>query len=354
MPCDDNAILNYIGFIKKVSDDEQLPPLSADAVAEIIEYGMRKAGWKKKLSTKFSLIADLIREASYFTRKDDETLTRRKHVEQAIDEKILRLSLARDKIRERIHDGMILIETEGKKIGQINGLAVYNYGDTAFGKPSKITAQVSAGKSGIINIEREAKLSGKIHDKGILILSGYLRGKFAREKAFSLTASICFEQSYAGVDGDSASSTEVFALLSALADLPIDQGLAVTGSINQKGEIQPIGGVNHKIEGFFDICQERVLTGSQGVIIPHQNVDELMLRKDVVQAAQDGNFHIYPIKTVQQGIEILTGIPAGKLTKRKTYQKNSIFYRVDKKLQSMSQTSNNSNKKTTGKGKKKK
>jgi len=237
-----------------------------------------------------------------------------------------------EKIQEMIDDGIILIDSAGARVGQVNGLSVYDLGEYAFGKPSRITAQTSMGKAGIINIEREADLSGRTHNKGVLILAGYLRGKFAQDKPLTLTASICFEQSYGGIDGDSASSTEVYAILSSLAEVPIRQEVAVTGSVNQNGEIQPIGGVNQKIEGFFDVCKARGLNGTQGVMIPHQNTGDLMLRKDVVEAVSQGKFHIYPVKTIDQGIEILTGVPAGEKNPDGSYPEGSVNFRVNKKL----------------------
>jgi predicted ATP-dependent protease len=225
-----------------------------------------------------------------------------------------------------------MIDTEGMVSGQVNGLSVYQLGDYAFGKPSRITTSISMGKAGIINIEREADLSGPTHNKGVLILSGYLREKYAQDKPLTLSASICFEQSYSGVEGDSASSTEVYALLSSLSGLPLRQEIAVTGSVNQKGEIQPIGGVNYKIEGFFDVCKAKGLTGSQGAMIPHQNVEDLMLRKDVVEAVAKNEFHIYPVSTIDQGIEILTGVKAGERKEDGTYDEGSVNYLVDQKL----------------------
>jgi ATP-dependent Lon protease len=237
-----------------------------------------------------------------------------------------------EKIQEMIDDGIILIDSEGAKVGQVNGLSVYDLGEYAFGKPSRITAQTSMGKAGIINIEREADLSGRTHNKGVLILGGYLRGKYAKDKPLTLTTSICFEQSYGGIDGDSASSTEVYAILSSLAEIPIRQEVAVTGSVNQNGEIQPIGGVNQKIEGFFDVCKVRGLTGTQGVMIPHQNIGDLMLRKDIVEAVSQGKFHIYPVKTIDQGIEILTGVPAGERKPEGAYPEGTVNFLVNKKL----------------------
>lgn len=253
-------------------------------------------------------------------------------MQKAIEEKADRSRLIEEKIQEMIDNGSILIDTEGKTIGQINGLAVYDMGDYAFGKPSRITANVSVGSSGIINIEREAQMSGPLHNKGVLIISGYLRSKYAQNKPLAISASLCFEQSYSGVDGDSASSAEIYALLSALSGIPLRQDLAVTGSVNQKGFIQPIGGVNQKIEGFFQVCRSRGLTGTQGVLIPHQNVNDLMLNQEVVEAVRNKKFHIYPVITVDQGIEILTGFKAGEQEKDFGYERDTIHESVDRKL----------------------
>jgi len=232
-------------------------------------------------------------------------------------------------------EGTIMIDVKGSKVGQVNGLSVYDLGDYSFGKPSRITAETSMGRSGIINIEREANLSGSTHDKGMLILGGCLRVKKEQDKPLSMSASICFEQSYGGVDGDSASSTEVYALLSSLSGLPLRQGIAVTGSINQKGEIQPIGGVNQKIEGFYDVCRAAGLTGAQGVMIPHLNIPELMLRKDVVEAVRKGKFHIYPVQTIDEGIKILTGVEAGKRRKDGTCRKGTVNDLVGRRLEKL-------------------
>jgi len=327
--------LQYASFIRKICQDENLLSFERSGVAAVIEYGVRLAGRQKKLSTEFHRITDILREASYWAKKDKSDRVTEKHVEQAIAEKIYRKKMIEDKIQEMIEDGIIMIDSEGAKVGQVNGLSVYDMGEYSFGKPSRITAKASMGKAGIINIEREADLSGRTHNKGVLILGGYLRGKYAQDKPLTLTASLCFEQSYSGVDGDSASSTEVYALLSSLAELPLRQDIAVTGSVNQNGEIQPIGGVNQKIEGFFDVCRSRALTGRQGVMIPHQNIGDLMLRKDVVEAVAAEKFHIYPVQTIDQGIEILTGVPAGERRKDGTYPEGTVNFLVDKKLQEL-------------------
>jgi ATP-dependent Lon protease len=328
----EDSQLQYSTFIRKICQDENLLPFDRTGVAAVIEYGVRLAGRQKKLSTEFHRITDVLREANYWAKKDGSGQVTEKHVDQAIAERIDRLRMIEDKIQEMIDEGIILIDSEGAKVGQVNGLSVYDLGEYAFGKPTRITAKTAMGKGGIINIEREADLSGRTHNKGVLILGGYLRGKYAQDKPLTLTASLAFEQSYSGVDGDSASSTEVYAIVSSLADLPLRQDVAITGSINQNGEIQPIGGVNQKIEGFFDVCRSRGLTGKQGVIIPHQNVGDLMLRKDVVEAVKEGKFRIYPVQTVDQGIEILTGVPAGEKDSAGNYPPGTVNYLVDQKL----------------------
>jgi ATP-dependent Lon protease len=331
----EDSQLQYSSFIRKICQDEKLLPFDRSGVAAVIEYGVRLAGRQKKLSTEFHRITDVLREANYWAKKDGSGEVTEKHVDQAIAERIDRLRMIEDKIQEMIDEGIILIDSEGAKVGQVNGLSVYDMGEYAFGKPSRITAKTSMGKAGIINIEREADLSGRTHNKGVLILGGYLRGKYAQDKPLTLTASLAFEQSYSGVDGDSASSTEVYAIVSSLANVPLRQDLAVTGSVNQNGEIQPIGGVNQKIEGFFDVCRSRGLTGRQGVLIPHQNVGDLMLRKDVVAAVKEGKFHIYPVETIDRGIEILTGMPAGEKNPDGTYPAGTVNGLVDQKLRDL-------------------
>ena len=335
IPKNGEAVSHYATFIKKICDDEGLRPFDKTGVAAVVEFGVRQAGRKKKISTKFNHIADIVREANYWAKKEKSQYVAEAHVDKAIEKGIDRLSLIEDKIQEMIEEGTIMIDTEGMVKGQVNGLSVYQLGDYTFGKPSRITASTSMGKSGIINIEREADLSGPTHNKGVLILSGYLREKYAQNKPLTLSASICFEQSYSGVEGDSASSTEVYALLSSLSELPLRQDIAVTGSVNQRGEIQPIGGVNHKIEGFYDVCRAKGLTGSQGVMIPHQNVEDLMLRKDVVEAIEEKKFHISPVKTIDQGVGILVGARTGKRKKDGTYEQGSVNYLVDKKLRDL-------------------
>ncbi len=333
---DATRVNQYACFIRKICDEEKLRPFDPTGVSAIVEYGVRLTGRQKKLSTRFYIIADLLREANYWASKDGSDVVTEKHVDQAIAKKVYRVNMIEEKIQEMIEEGTILIDSDGAVVGQVNGLAVYNLGDHMFGKPSRITVKTSMGKAGIINIEREAEMSGPTHSKGVYILAGYLRGKYAQDKPITMSASICFEQSYSGVDGDSASSTEVYALLSSLSGLPLRQDLAVTGSVNQKGEVQPIGGVNEKIEGFFDVCRAKGLTGKQGVLIPHLNVDDLMLRKDVVEAVKDGKFRIYPVKTIDQGIEILTGMEAGERVEDGRFQEGTVNDLVDKKLRELS------------------
>jgi ATP-dependent Lon protease len=332
---DNDKIRQYASFIRKICDEDKLRPFDKMGIAAVVEHGVRITGRQKKLSTRFHLIADLLREANYWAEKDGSDVVTEKHVDKAIDKRNYRVNLIEEKIQEMIDDGTILIDSDGKVVGQVNGLSVYNLGDYMFGKPSRITAKTSLGKAGIINIEREAEMSGPIHNKGVYILTGYLRGKYAQDKPITMSASLCFEQSYSGVEGDSASSTEIYALLSSISELPLRQDIAVTGSVNQKGEVQPIGGVNEKIEGFFDVCKAKGLTGKQGVMIPHLNIDDLMLRKDVVEAVKEQKFHIYPVKTIDQGIEILTGVEAGEKLENGLFKEETVNGLVDKKLREL-------------------
>ena len=318
-------------FIHTQSTENKLHHFTKEAVAALVEYSMRMSDHQKKMSTLFNEQVEILYEANTWATLDGSDLVTRAYIEQAIQERNYRNQLYEEKVQEQMTDGTIFIDTEGFVTGQVNGLAVYDLGQYRFGKPSRITATTFAGRSGIVNIERESELSGNIHNKGIYILHGYLGSIFAQERPLSLSAHIAFEQSYGGVDGDSASSTELYALLSSLANVPIDQGIAVTGSVNQKGEVQPIGGANEKIEGFFDLCKVRGLTGTQGVMIPAANKANLMLREDVVQAVNEGNFHIYTVETIEQGIEILTNIPAGK-NGDGTFEPGSIYEKVNERL----------------------
>ncbi len=326
------TIYQYSCFIKKICERENLLPFDQSGIAGVIEYAVRLSGRKNKLSTHFNNLVDLLREADYWAKRDHQDIIQKKQVNRAIIEKIERLNLIESKIQEMIEQGTLMIDTEGSVVGQVNGLSVYDLGEYSFGKPTRITAKTAIGRAGIINIEREADLSGKTHNKGVLILSGYLRSKYAQDKPLTISASICFEQSYSGVDGDSASSTEAYALLSSIADIPIRQDIAVTGSINQKGEIQAIGGVNQKIEGFYEVCKAKGLTETQGVIIPEANIPDLMLREEVVEAIKNHKFHLYPIKTIDQGMEILTGRKAGARQKNGKFEENTINDLVDQKL----------------------
>jgi predicted ATP-dependent protease len=326
-------IVAFACFISDYCKREGLRHFDTSGVARVIEHGARMVEDQNKLSTRFSDIADLLVESDYWAGKENADLVAQRHVEQAIAEKIFRLNLIEKRLQEMITEGSVLVEMRGAVVGQVNGLAVYQLGDFSFGKPSRITAKTFMGRGGIVNIEREAKLSGKTHDKGVLILSGYLGGKYAQQNPLSLSSSICFEQSYDGVDGDSASSTELYAILSSLAEVPIEQGIAVTGSVNQNGEIQAIGGINQKIEGFFDVCRLKGLSGDQGVLMPRSNLRNLMLRPDVVTAVQEGKFHIHAVSTIDEGIEVLTGIAAGARDDDGRYPEGSVNDRVQKKLQ---------------------
>jgi lon-related putative ATP-dependent protease len=332
MPNTQENLTKYAQFIRNILDKEGLKRFHKSAVAAIAEEGVAMAGRQSKFTAKFSDIADVIREASYWAGKNGSDTVTAEHVEKAVAERIHRVNLIDEKLMEMITDGTILLDIDGKKIGQINGLTVLDTGDYSFGKPVRITVETSMGRAGIINIEREAEMSGKTYNKGSLILEGYLRRMFAQDKPLTMSASICFEQSYGGVDGDSASSTEIYGLLSSIANIPVRQDLAVTGSVNQKGEIQPIGGVNEKIQGFYDICRVMELTGEQGVIIPRRNVSDLMLRKDVVKSIEDGRFHIYAVDTIDEGIELLTGVPAGQRLPDGGFEKDSVNDRVDRRL----------------------
>jgi lon-related putative ATP-dependent protease len=333
----EGSIGQYTSFIKKICQEENLKPFDRTGAAGVVEYGVRLAGKKGKLSTRFHQIADLLREASYWADEEKSDQVTEKHVDLAIENHVERLNLVERKNQELIQDGQIMIDTEGTVIGQVNGLSVFDMGDYAFGRPSRITAKTSMGKAGVIDIDREVEMSGPIHSKGVYILSGYLRGKYAQDKPLNICASLCFEQSYSGVEGDSASSAEIYSLLSSLSEIPIRQDVAVTGSVNQKGEIQPIGGVNHKIEGFFAVCNANGITGKQGVIIPHQNVEDLMLRKDLAMAIKSGKFHIYPVKTIDEGMEILTRVKAGEKRSDGTYEADTVNDLVDKKLKTLAE-----------------
>jgi len=332
MPNQKRNITKYCQFIRNLCAEEKMLPFHKSGAAAVLEEGVRLAGRKDKISTRFSDIGDVIREASYWAGKEKSKVVRERHVARSIAERQRRVSLYEDKVQEMITDGTILIDIKGSKVGQVNGLSVYDLGDYSFGKPSRITVETGVGRSGVINVEREADMSGRTYNKGVLILDGYIRRMYAHNKPVNMNASICFEQSYSGIDGDSASSPEIYALLSSLSDVPLRQDLAVTGSVNQKGEVQPIGGVNEKIEGFYDVCKYYGLTGGQGVIIPALNKVDVMLRKDVAADVESGKFNIYAVSTIDQGIEILTGVRAGRRKKNGKFVKGSIHGLVDERL----------------------
>ncbi|MGI6586523.1 MAG: Lon protease family protein [Lutisporaceae bacterium] len=325
--------MKYASFISSQCEENGLMHFDRTAVAAVIEYSRRLAEHKHKLSTRFNDIIEILYEADAWARISGEQVATGSHVKKAIEQKWYRSSRIEEKMQELIDTGVVLISTEDKVVGQVNGLSVMNIGDYTFGKPSRITATTYAGEKGIVNIEREVEMSGSIHDKGVLILTGYLGDRFAQDFPLTISASICFEQLYDGVEGDSASSTELYALLSSLSELPIKQYIAVTGSVNQKGEIQPIGGVNEKIEGFFYTCKARGLKGNEGVMMPWQNVANLMLKDEVIEAVREGRFHIYPVKTIDEGIEILTGMASGTRDESGNYPENTVFYMVQKKIE---------------------
>ncbi|MCZ7371674.1 MAG: AAA family ATPase [Candidatus Methanoperedens sp.] len=333
MPRGDKEEMQYARFVAAVAKKENLKPFTREAVGEIIRFGARQVADRTKLLTRLSEAADLVREAGYFARIRDSRYVEASHVEEALDNRIFRSDRIAEKIREMIEDGTLLVDVQGSRIGQINGLAVIDLGDYAFGRPTRVTTSLGLGAEGLINIEREAKLSGRTHDKAVLIIGGFLRNKYGQKRPLTLSASIAFEQTYSGIEGDSASAAEIYALVSNLAQVPIRQDIAVTGSVNQWGDIQAIGGVSEKIEGFLDVCRAIGLTGGQGVCIPQSNVKNLILRKNVRQAIADGEFHIYPIRTVDEGLELLTGFKAGS-----PEEEGTIHWRVGQRLDQMSET----------------
>jgi lon-related putative ATP-dependent protease len=328
----------YAAFAATLCNAENLKHLDQSAIARLVEHGSRMAEDQKKLSTRFGEISDVIREASYYAEVDTQDLISAQHIRKAIEERYYRSNLIQERLQEMIARGVIKIDITGKKVGQINGLSVLDLGDISFGQPSRITVSLSLGREGVVNIEREAKMSGPTHTKGVLIIAGFLASRYARDKPLSLSARLVFEQNYGGVDGDSASSTELYAILSALSDLPVNQAIAVTGSVNQNGEVQAIGGANEKIEGYFEICKAIGLTGEQGVMIPESNVDNLMLKECVVEAIQAGRFHIWPVRTIDEGIEVLTGVKAGVHQADGKFDVDSVNARVDRRLGEMAET----------------
>lgn len=327
--------LTFASFVRSYSEKEGLLPFHRTALASMVDYSSRLVENQGKMTTRFNNLTRLMVEASFWAEEEGAKAVADLHVRRAIKEQEYRSNRIDEKIREMIVEGTIMVDVTGERIGQINGLAVLDMGDYSFGSPHRITAQTFVGRTGIINIERETSLSGQIHHKGLLILSGYLAGKFAQDKPLPLSASITFEQTYSMIDGDSASSTELYALLSSLSGIPIKQGIAVTGSVNQWGEVQPIGGVNDKIEGFYGVCKAVGLTGEQGVMIPHQNVKNLMLKDEVIQAVKKGLFHIWQVRTVEEGIEILTGVEAGTPDEEGNYPEGTVFYEINNRLEKM-------------------
>ncbi|NLI80777.1 MAG: AAA family ATPase [Deltaproteobacteria bacterium] len=328
----DETIIECARMMSRYCKDHKIRHLDRSGVARAIEYSMELTEDTDKLTLELGNINDLLKEANYFAELDKADVIQDKHVEEAIKKRIYRSNLIEERIKELIEKDVFWVETDGYKVGQVNGLSVLMTGDHMFGKPNRITATVSVGRDGMVSIDRESRMSGNIHTKGLIILSNFLKERFAHNKPIALSASLCFEQSYGMVDGDSASSTELYVLLSAISGVPIYQGIAVTGSVSQKGEVQPIGGVNHKIKSFFDICKHKGLNGKQGVMIPSKNVRNLMLDQEVVDAVREGKFHIWPVSTIEEGIEILTGMEAGVLQEDGTYPEGTLFKKVDDRL----------------------
>jgi predicted ATP-dependent protease len=329
---DQEAARRYAARVGALIRHENRPPLDGDAIKRVVEFGMRLAGDRDRVASSLEPVDDLVRESAYFAQAEGAASTTPDHVHRALVQRVMRLNFIEEEIRRLIANGTLIVHLDGTCVGQINGLAVLDVGGYAFGRPSRVTVSVGVGQAGVINIEREAHLSGSTHDKGIMILSGFLRGRFGQQRAVAMSASVCFEQSYSGIDGDSASSTELYGLLSALSGVPLRQDLAVTGSVDQYGNVQAIGGANEKIEGFFRVCKAVGLTGRQGVLLPRSNLRNLMLDSETVQAVENGTFHIYPVETIDQGIEILTGVCAGTLE-----QPGTINHLVAQRLLEMSE-----------------
>jgi lon-related putative ATP-dependent protease len=336
MEKNEETVQKYAAFVASTCRQGNFLSFDRSGVAKIVEHGSRLAEHQGKLSSRFSEIADVIKEANYWAKKDGSNLVRSEHVIKALTEKMYRVNRIEERLREMVLEGTLIVETTGEKVGQINGLAVLGMGDYQFGKPSRITAKTYAGKAGVINIERETKMSGRIHEKAVLIITNYVGSSYAKKKPISFSASITFEQLYDMIEGDSASCAELYVILSSLAGLPLKQNLAVTGSMDQNGDVQPIGGVNEKIEGFFDLCKMRGLDGTHGVVIPGKNVRHLMVKQEVVDAVRDGKFFIYPIDKVEEGLEIFTGMPAGEAREDGTYPEGTVNYLVAKRLEEIS------------------
>jgi lon-related putative ATP-dependent protease len=330
-------IVKYAAYVAQCQKDENLLPFDRTGVAKIVEYGSRFADHQEKLSTKFSLIADLIREAHYWAKQEGSDVVTGMYVQKAVDEKIHRVNRIEERLQEMMVEDTLIVNTSGGKVGQVNGLAVFDLGDYSFGKPSRITAKTYAGKAGVVNLERETKMSGKIHEKAILIITSYLGSKYAMKRPISLSASIAFEQLYEMIEGDSATCAELYALLSSISGVPLKQSFAVTGSMDQSGDVQPIGGVNQKIEGFFELCKARGLDGTHGVIIPKRNIRNLVLNEEVIEAVRNGRFLIYAIDRMEEGMEILTDMKAGELQDDGTYPEGTINFLIEKRLTEISE-----------------
>ena len=330
-------IVKYAAYVAQCQKEENLLPFDRTGVARVVEYGSRFADHQEKLSTKFSLIADLIREAHYWAKKENSDVVTGIYVQKAVDEKIHRINRIEERLQEMMVEDTLIVNTSGEKVGQVNGLAVLDLGDYSFGKPSRITAKTYAGKAGVVNLERETKMSGKIHEKAILIITSYLGSKYAMKRPISLSASITFEQLYEMIEGDSATCAELYALLSSISGVPLRQTFAVTGSMDQNGDVQPIGGVNQKIEGFFELCKARGLDGTHGVIIPKRNIRNLVLNEEVVGAVRNEKFSIYAIDRMEEGLELLTNMKAGELQDDGTYPEGTINFLVEKRLTEISE-----------------
>lgn len=360
MALNNTNLTDYYRYVRRIVDFESLLTFDLSGMQAVAEYGRRLSGQRDKLTVRFTAVADIIRESIYCAQERKGKKVTRDDVYCAINKKRLRVNLIEDKIQEMYDKEMLMVSTTGSAVGQVNGLSVYDLGEYSFGRPSRITVSTSLGKAGVINIEREAELSGPIHDKGVLVLSGFLRKMFAQDKPLEMSASITFEQSYGGVDGDSASSTEIYGILSSLTGIPIKQNIAVTGSVNQNGEIQPIGGINEKVEGWFEVCKSRGLTGDQGVLMPIQNVQDLLLRPDVADAIKHKRFHLYAVSTISEGIEILTGVAGGAKLPSGGFTSATVLFRADEKLREMALAlenfgrSDNNGDKNNDNGKKKK
>ncbi len=337
VPRDDRQERRYASFIARICREEQLPHFGADAVAEVILQAFRLADRHDRLSLRFSLLSDLIREAGFWAKKEGRAFVTKTDVDAAVAHKRYRSNLPEQWIQDEVREGTLIVDLDGEVVGQVNGLSVYQLGDYSFGRPTRITARTYVGTKGVIDIQREAELAGHIHSKGVMTLAGFLAGKFAGSHPFALNATLTFEQTYSEVEGDSAAVAELAAILSSLAEAPIRQGIAVTGSVNQLGEVQPIGGVNEKIEGFFESCRKRGLTGSQGVIIPTRNAKHLALRRDVIEAVEAGTFAVYGVNTVEEALELLTGVPAGERGADGSYPPGSIYARAAQRMTEMAQ-----------------